>query len=192
MKRVNRKLAVAEEEEKREEKVEGNPFTVFSHNATVEGMLQKMICETGMDNDILDVDRRVGSIDVLHRDGTEDAMKLDRLDGGEKDYIEWDKKFSQILHDVSDEYNVGKYIRSSKRKKLINGIFRKMHIGFRFSLNKENETMNKTIKECLLRINEYDSDGIQRLEEIIKNNCVEGIRKNSDVPLWGFHHIHRC
>jgi len=196
MKKVNKKLNVVKEEEKKEEKVEGNPFTVFSHNATVEGMLRKMVRETGMVNDILDLDRRVGSIDVLRRDGTEDGMKLD---GGEKNYIEgmdieekWNKKFSQILHDVANEHNMSKYIRSGKRKKLINNIFRKLHISFKFSLDKENEVMSKTIKECLLRINEYDSAGIQRIEEIMGNNCVEGIRKNSDVPLWGFHHIHHC
>jgi len=190
MKKINRKLNVVKEKEwDLTEEAGKNLFTVFSRDATIAGTLRKMERETGMANDISDLDHRVGSIDILRRDGTEDGMKLD---GGERDHIKWNEKFSQILHDVANEHNVGKYIRSSKRKKLINSIFHKIHIRFKFSLDKENEVMAKTIKECLLRINEYDSASIQRIEEIMGNNCVEGIRKNSDVPLWGFHHIHHC
>jgi len=91
MKKVNRKLNVVKEKEwDLTEEAGKNPFTVFSRDATIAGTLRKMERETGMANDILDLDHRAGSIDILRRDGTED------LDVGERPHQMEREIFSNI------------------------------------------------------------------------------------------------
>ena len=107
-----------------------------------------------------------------------------------KNYREWSTKYDTIVDEVFEEFNIHEVFKSKKRKEKFNKFLNAIHFPkqlfkkhLRLSTSKEIKTIGNVYKEIFLRLNQLDDKNIEKLEEALKNRCVEGIRKQSLI--WG-------